>query len=143
MAKVVLPRLHVIILCDEIEPSPSGDEVFDLRGVRTSLSAPAFPYIHPQLCVYLQATGHEGTARCSLAVVDSGTDLPVLTTPEQTAHFRGPLSFLPVCWWLRDCWFPEPGVYYIQVSFDGKLLGERALSLSQNEAVTGNGHPLV
>jgi hypothetical protein len=69
--------------------------------------------------------------------------LPVLTTPEQAVHFRGPLAFLPVCWWLRNSWFPEPGLYYVQVSFDGKLLGERALFLSHDEAATGNGQPIV
>ena len=37
MAKAVLPRAHVMVLCDEIEPSAEEADVFDLRGCgRTS-----------------------------------------------------------------------------------------------------------
>ncbi len=55
MAKSVLPRVQVMVLCDEIEPSADEEEVFDLHGVRTFSSAPSFPSLHPQLCVYLSA----------------------------------------------------------------------------------------
>ena len=52
MAKLVLPRVHVMVLCDEIEATPTEEDVFDLKGVRTSIAAPAFAHVHPQLCVY-------------------------------------------------------------------------------------------
>ena len=35
MAKLVLPRVHVMVLCDGIEASQTEEDVFDLRGVRT------------------------------------------------------------------------------------------------------------
>jgi hypothetical protein len=35
--------------------------------------------------------------------------------------------------------FQEPGVYYVQVFFDEKLIGERALFLYQTEASNSNG----
>jgi hypothetical protein len=42
-AKAVLPRVHAMVVCDEIE---SGDEedVYNLIGVRTSIQATSFPY---------------------------------------------------------------------------------------------------
>jgi hypothetical protein len=141
MAKLVLPRVHVRALCDEIEPSSTDEQAFDLRGVRTAIAAPAFPYRHPQLCVYLQATGHEGAASCSLQVVNAETDNAVAATAARTVEFRGPLVFVPVCWWLQNCWFPGPALYYVQVLFDGKLLAERALFLTQGETTDHNGQP--
>jgi len=142
MAKLVLPRVHVMVLCDQIEPSPAEGDVFDLRGVRTFIAAPAFPYTQPQLCVYLQMTGHEGTAAGRAVIVDPETDLNLEETGQDVIEFRGPLEFVHVPWKVNDCTFREPGIYYVQVFFDGKLISERPLLVQQGEAVTGNGRAI-
>ena len=142
MAKVVLPRVHVMVLCDEIEPSSVEEDVFDLRGVRTHFIAPSFPYTHPQLSVYLQATGHEGTAVGWAVVSDPETDTQIYVSQQAEIPFDGPLSFVMVRWRLEDCSFPEPGVYYIEIHFDGKLVSERALILAQDDAVSTNGQQI-
>ena len=113
--QLVLPRVHVLVLCDDIEPSPMEDGVFNLRGVRTRLAAPSFPYQHPQLAVYLQMTGHEGTARGRIAVVNARTDEVVFDKGPHEVEFHGPLHFVPVSLWITDCTFPEEGIYYVQV----------------------------
>jgi hypothetical protein len=139
MAKLVLPRVHVMVLCDEIEPSPTEEDVFDLRGVRTYIAAPSFPYTHPQLSVYLQVTGHKGTASGWAVVSDPETDTKIYVSQQEEIVFDGPLTFITVRWRLYDCSYPEPGVYYVQVHFDGKLISERALILFQGEATASNG----
>jgi len=139
MAKLVLPRVHVMVLCDEIEPSADEEEVFDLRGVRTHITAASFPYTHPQLSVYLQVTGHEGTASGRAVVSDPDTEAELYVSQADPIAFSGPLTFIHVPWQVLDCTFPQPGVYYVQVFFDGKLVNERALFLSQHEAPNSNG----
>lgn len=139
MAKLVLPRVHVMVLCDEIEPSEAEADVFDLRGVRTDIVAPSFPYTHPQLCVYLQMTGHEGVVTGRAVVNQVETDDDIASTVEDVVQFHGPLAFVHVPWKVLDCSFPQPGLYYVQVLFDGKLIGERPLILHQSQAVDGNG----
>ena len=65
--KLVLPRVHAMVLCDDFDQSTDEDGVFHLHGVRSRIEADAFPYTHSQLCVYLQLTGHRGrTAAGSL-----------------------------------------------------------------------------
>jgi hypothetical protein len=140
--QMVLPRVHVMVLCDEIEPSPAEEGVFDLRGVRTRITAAAFPYEHPQLCVYLQMTGHEGRATGCVVVINAESDEEVFATQESSIGFHGPLAFVPIPWRLFDCRFPDAGLYYVQVFFDGKLLGERALFVTQSEATAGNGQQI-
>jgi len=139
MAKLVLPRIHAMVICDEIEPSVAEADVFDLRGVRTHIIAPAFPYTHPQLGVFLQMTGHEGTATGRAVVLDPETDLNVDETEDDLIQFHGPLEFTHVPWRLFDCTFTQPGVYYVQVFFDGKLVNERTLLLQLGEAAASNG----
>lgn len=133
MANLVLPRVHVMVLCDEIEASPIEEEVFDLRGVRTSIAAPAFPYVHPQLCLYLQMTGHEGTASGEVQAVRAETDDTISRQPIGPVQFLGPLVLLPLRVWLMDCAFPEPGLYYLQAYFGQKLVAERPLWLLKDE----------
>ncbi len=141
MAKLVLPRVHVMVLCDEIEPSPTEEDVFDLRSVRTDIAAPSFPYTQPQLSVYLQVTGHDGTASGWAVVSDPDTDEKLYVSQADPIEFSGPLTFIHVPWQVLDCTFPKAGVYYVQVYFDGKLVNERALFVSQREAPNSNGQP--
>jgi hypothetical protein len=139
MAKLVLPRVHVLVVCDEIEPSAGQEDVFDLRGVRTMIPADGFPHTHPQLCVFMQVTGHQGAARWRVKILDAGDD-PVFASAEEPAAFHGPLNFIPLYHRIQNCEFPSAGIYYVPVFFDGKLLGERALILFSNgEAVGSNG----
>src|SRR5437868_3006546 len=71
---LVLPRIHVMVLCDEVEQRPDDENAYNLLGVRTELYAPAFPYAHPQVLVYLQLTGHEGRSTCRVEVLRAATD---------------------------------------------------------------------
>jgi hypothetical protein len=129
--KLVLPRVHVMILCDEIEARPEDDETFDLLGVRTRIHADGFPYTHSQLCVYLQLTGHQGTTHCHITLSNADTDDEVYRGPSLELELQGPLVILPVGFWLEDCSFGSPGLYYAQAYCDGKLAGERPFRVAQ------------
>jgi hypothetical protein len=129
MAKLVLPRIHVMVLCNEVEPSPHEEGVFDLRGVRTFLRADGFPYVHSQMCVFLQVSGHEGRASGRVAVSHAGTDEEIFSQPLDEIQFTGPLTLEPAYLRMADCAFPEAGLYYVQVFFGPKIVGERPLWL--------------
>ena len=140
--KITLPRVHVLVLCDDIDVSAVEEEMFDLQGVRTRITAPAFPYDHPQLVVYMQMTGHDGTASCRVAVVNARTDNETFHSGQHEIKFHGPLEFVSVCIWITDCRFSEEGIYYVQVYFDDKLIGERTIFLECDEGAASNGqHP--
>jgi hypothetical protein len=129
--KLVLPRVHALILCDAIRRDPDDEEVVTLVNVRTQIFADAFPYTHPRLCVYLQVTGHEGTAAGTVTLIQARTDQALLRYHLPTTSFKGPLALIPLSVRMRRCVFPEAGIYYIQVHFEEKLLGERFLELIQ------------
>jgi hypothetical protein len=124
--KLVLPRVHVMVLCDDVE-SHLDEETHDLIGVRTWIQADAFPYTHPLFAVYLQLTGHAGITRCEITIVDADTDEAVFTGQAHEIQLQGPLIVVPVTSWVEDCAFSGPGLYYAQVRCDGKLVCERPL----------------
>ena len=48
-------------------------------------------------------------------------------------EFHGPLEMIAFSIGLKNCEFPEPGLYYIQVNFGGKLLGKRFLEVISHQ----------
>jgi hypothetical protein len=108
--KSILPRVHVMVVCDDIEVRTDETDLFNLRGVRAQILADVFPYRHPRLCVYLQVTGHEGVADGVLQVVRARTDEVLRTYVIKAIEFLGPTVIVPVQVRLKDCEFPGPGV---------------------------------
>jgi hypothetical protein len=132
------PRVRAMVLCDEIMPTVAENDVYDLLGVRTEIRAAAFPHVHPRLAVYLQVSGHQGTADCHVIIIRAEDESEIAVAPIQTLHLAGPLFIAPIWWTIDDCSFPEPGVCYVQAYFGAKLLNERLFILSQTP-VTTNG----
>jgi hypothetical protein len=129
MAKLVLPRVQAMVLCDAIEESSQESGAFDLNGVRSMIEAPSFPYTRPRMCVYLQMSGHVGEALCRIEINRAETDDVVFRTAPRAISFEGPMFVVPVRFRLRNCGFPAPGVYYVQIFCASKLIGERPLHL--------------
>jgi hypothetical protein len=128
-----LPRVHVLIVCDDVEDRADEETSFNLYGVRADLAAPRFPCIHPALWVYLQVTAHPRTAIGQVVLVDGNNDEEIAASTAEPIELTGPLDFLHLFFCLLDCVFPQPGVYYFQVYFEGKLVGERAFHVVEQE----------
>ncbi len=136
----VFACVQVLVLCDAIEELPGEEEVFDLHGVRTHLRAEAFPYTHPELWVYLQVTGHPGSASGHVIVLREATDEEIAHRSIDAFPLLGPLTVLHLQVDIMDCEFPAPGVHWFQVVLNEKLVAERRFLVS--EAPGGsNGQP--
>jgi hypothetical protein len=128
MAKnLVLPRVHAMVLCDSINERQEETDLFDLIGARTQILSDRFPFRHPDLAVYLQLTGHEGTADGQLKVVQARTDNVLFVRDLPALEFIGPQVITCVRARIRNCRFPEPGLYFIQFLTDDKQIGEKLL----------------
>jgi hypothetical protein len=138
----VFARVHVLVLCDEVEKRPGEEGVFDLRGVRTHVQAGSFPYTHPQLSVYLQVTGHAGTVTGRVVGSSEATEEEIVYHPIDEIQLRGPLTMIHVQLQILDCEFPSPGIYWYQVILNEKLVAERRFSVSQAPRET-NGQPIT
>jgi hypothetical protein len=131
MAKLVLPRVQAMVLCDAAEESDQEKTVFQLTGVRSWMEVLSFPAFCPKLCIYLQISGHEGHANCHIEINRVETEDVIFKTVSKTINLQGPMSVVPMVFRLRNCVFPAPGVYYVQVFHERKLIGERPLILQQ------------
>jgi hypothetical protein len=137
----VFARVHVLVLCDEIEQRPDEEGVFDLHGARTQVQALSFPYRPSQLCIYLQVSGHEGMASGQVVVVSEATEEEIVSAPINDIQLLGPLTAIPVGLRIRNCEFPAPGVYWFQVILNEKLVAERRFHVLGTSEST-NGQPI-
>ncbi|HYV38941.1 MAG TPA: hypothetical protein VE988_24870 [Gemmataceae bacterium] len=127
MPKLVLPRVQAMVLCDGVEKSAHEPGVYELSGVRSAVWAASFPHLRRRLCVYLQLSGHPGQAELHIEINRPGNDEVIYSSVSRNVSFRGPMAIIPIPFILRNCSFPAPGVYYVQVFDAGKLIGERPL----------------
>ena|SRR5260370_19527958 len=128
MTMSLLPNAKAIVLCDDVIRDV-GSEAVALNGVRSTIHADAFPFRHRQLCVYLELTGHRGRASTSVIAVQASTEQDEFSSPSHTLTLPGPLTVLPVIFRLRNCPFPEAGLYWIQFFCNEMLVVEHRLNL--------------
>ncbi len=126
MANLVLPRVQAMVLCDEVEESEQEGDVVHLNGVRAVFDAPSFPTVR-SLCVFLHMSGHIGKASCHIEIDWPKADEVVFETAPAMIFFDETAAVVPVYFRLPNCGFPAPGVYYVQVFNETKLIGERPL----------------
>jgi hypothetical protein len=127
----VFARVHVLILCDDIEEHAGEEGVFDLRGVRTHVWAGSFPNTHPQLWLYLQMSGHEGTVAERVVITSEASDETIADLETGVIQFQGPLNLVELAFPFGNCVFPTPGVYWFQVYMNEKLVSERRFSVTE------------
>ena|SRR5438128_1149136 len=132
MAKSVLPRVQAMVLCDALQESNEESGVFRLDGVRCILDAPSFPAFRPRLCIFLQMTGHAGRANCHIEIDRSELAEVIYQSAPKAIAFESPATVEPVFFRLRNCVFPAPGLYYVQLFDEGKLIGERPLLVRES-----------
>jgi hypothetical protein len=133
MANVVLPRVQAMVLCDSVKESDDEPDVFELAGVRTVLNTASFPALHSRLCVFLQMSGHRGRATCHAEIERATTGEVIGATPRRVLTFDDPSFAVPIVFRLRNCVSPEPGVYYVQLYNERKLIGERILRVRRED----------
>lgn len=131
MDRLIWPRVQAMVLCDEIEESDQDSDAVNLHGVRSVITSPVFPLVWPHLCAFVQMSGHQGEAQCHVEVESVASDKVIADTEPMSISFDSPTIVTPVQFRLHNCLFRVPGVYYVQVYCEEKLIGERPLLLEE------------
>ena len=116
MAEKLLPVVKSMVLCEDALPGPAGTGNVHLMNVFSNIrprSEPAFPYHLAQLCVFLQLTDVEGQAPGHILGYHPDSGRIVLSSTRHPIQFRDRLQVKWVVFRLKDCSFPEGGVYWM------------------------------
>ncbi len=115
MSPALTPRVRVLLVCDDIQPSEDEENVFHLWGTRYQMFADAFP-VWCQLRVFLIVSHvHPGRYPAYVSVIDERAE-ESLFDGRIVAEFSedgGYCAFdMPV-----SIEFPSEGRYWVQVAF--------------------------
>jgi hypothetical protein len=129
----IVPMSRFLVLCDSVRVDPANDRRLDLLGVVSTFVGtgdPPFPAHRAQFTVYTQLTDCRGpvTAHIRIARADDGR--PIAATPDRVFNLPSdPLQIAGVAVTVRDCVFPTPGLYWVQLLCEGKLIQEAPLTV--------------
>jgi len=122
-----------LIPCDDVAPDPSNYHRLTVVGLLTVIrarAAPPFPVVRPVFCVLLLLTGGQGAGDLELRITQDPTGNQIFRTRRRQLRFVGdPAAILPVKFEIRNCSFPDAGLYWVEVMWQGSTLARTKLFL--------------
>ena len=106
---------------------------YHLNGVRSVIEVPSFPALRSRLCVFVQISGHAGEANCHIEIENAESGELIYKSGTKVVHFESPTCVEPTVFRLRNCMFSSPGVYFVQVIHENKMIWERPLLVRMEE----------
>jgi hypothetical protein len=129
----VKPVVRYMILCEDWQADPNKPRrvnIFGLLSNIRSIDEPPYPLLYRELCVFLALTEARGSGDVEIVCVLEETGQRVWRTPKRRIRFgKDPLEVLGVPFRIRACHFPRPGLYSIQLWYNGEVVEERPLRL--------------
>jgi hypothetical protein len=121
--------VKAFVLCHQIAENPQGTGQKDLTGAGlTVILAPSTFPIQRTFWVYLEIGDHKPNGRIQLSIMraDSGRRLFFRTMP---VDFRDPLRTTIVVVRVYNGSFPAPGIYFVELWYDGEWLLDQRLEV--------------
>jgi hypothetical protein len=127
------PTVRYLILCEDVQTDAEQPRRITLVGLISalrSLDQPAYPLLYREICVFLQLTECRGTAggRSEIQHADSGR-VVFRTRPRTVPFSDDPLEVVGVVFRIRNCLFPEPGLYWVQFWYNEQMIAQQPLLL--------------
>lgn len=125
------PVLRYMILCDDVQTDPANPRKVNVFGLVSTLEGgpnSSFPLHHPEFCAYIQVAGGRGNGQIRVEVIQADPEKVIFLGKLRKISFgTDPLSVKGLVFRIRKCAFPEPGLYWVQLRWEAKILGKQPL----------------
>lgn len=128
-AAALTPRVRIMVVCSEVIPSETENDVFTLEGVRQHVVAESFPCLYEPKLYLLLSSPRKGLYRGEVLLIHVRIDRVIRQVKFQ-ATFQENREMFPIGIPTGQCRFPESGEYTFQVSLASHR-GEWALKAEQ------------
>lgn len=86
--------------------------------------------LREEFCAFAALTNGRGKALVSVSVVHADTEEEIARMPARQVNFGdNPLPVFGLPFRIRNCVFPEPGLYWIRLHVDEAILAQQDLIL--------------
>jgi hypothetical protein len=128
------PVVQYLILCDDVQTDPNNLLRVNLFGLITTIrstATPPFPVVRPMFCALVVLAGCQGVGELSLRIVQNTNGRIIFRTQPRRLRFTGSAQdAVGVTFRIRNCTFPDAGLYWVEVIYTGVVIGRRALRLT-------------
>lgn len=122
------PVVRFVLLAEDWERRKGSANRINVLGLLSNLDVydePPLPVYVAELCCIVGLTEWRGKGAVSLQCLFEETgQVTFRTNPRTVAMENDPLRVVIIPFRIRDCFFPNVGVYSIQFLYAGKVLGE-------------------
>ena len=127
----IQPVVRYMLLCEDWYCDPENGRRVHIAGLISNITALdelPFPLRYEELCVFLALTEGYGQGKGKIVCVFEETDTRVFETNLRSIPFGpDPLEVIGVPFRIRDCIFPQAGMYTVQFWYEGELIEQRPL----------------
>ena len=122
--------VKAFVLCNGITDSPSGQDQKDLQGAGLSGIECTSPFpIKLSFWVFAQLTDQKEFGEARLAIMRADSGRRYFFRPIAVRH-QDPARATVFCVRLYDCTFPQAGVYFLELWYDGVWVVDQRLELT-------------
>lgn len=129
----IKPVVRYMLLCDDWQLDPQNNRRVTIIGLISnihSLEEPPYPLFYREMCIFLALTEGRGQGEGRIVCVVEETGQKVFETHGRPISFGpDPLDVVGVSFRIRDCSFPQAGLYAVQFWYEGELVEERPLRM--------------
>jgi len=127
------PVVRYMLLCDDWYLDPQNKRRVTIVGLISNIHAlddPPYPLFYREFCVFLALTEGRGQGEGHIACVFEDTGQKVFQTRKRPILFGpDPLEVVGVPFRIRNCTFPQAGLYTVQFWYDGTMIEGRPLRM--------------
>lgn len=127
------PTVRYLIVCEDVHLDPQKPRRVTLVGLTSAirgLDEPPFPLRYRELCVFLQLTECRGSAEGRIEIHHSESESMGFRTRTRTIPLgTEPLEVVGFTFRIRNCLFPEPGLYWVQFWYNEQIIAQQPLLL--------------
>jgi hypothetical protein len=127
------PVVRYMILCEDWSVDADQPRRVHIHGLLCNIrpvDEDAYPLLFRESCVFLVLTEARGAGEAQIICVFEESGQRVFGTPKRACVFGAdPLDLIGVSFRIRDCQFPQSGLYSIQFWYNDELVEERPLRL--------------
>ncbi len=124
----LLPVVRYLIVCEDIPAQLSRISLINLLGTLRSSSQPPFPFQCPKFCVYARPTECRGTGEVRLEIIEENTQTVIYQSASRRYNFgNDPLRVYGASFRIRDCVFPNAGLYWVQLCYNDTVVFQEPL----------------
>ena len=126
------PVALVLLTCDQVYTDQASGKS-TLLGLFSAIAATEFPFVVPQICIFVVLTEGRGRCMLSIKVIDAAESMAPLVEEYVGVEFRNPLDAEELTFQMFDVEFPAAGEYRVQLFAGAALLAERRMVIDLSE----------